>query len=527
MMLSKPGWKWMKSALLGALCSTVPVQVALAGWQKNVAIGGFSDVSIYTPATTSPIGHGRSLLIVLHGCTQAINNYDTAKLEGAAEENGMVIAVPDAAFKAGYNCWSYWQGAVSRTQGDYKNVIGLVQALTSDAARQIDPDQVYLAGLSSGATFAAQTACLAPELFAGVAPSAGPTIGTGVNGAVVNCEAVSPAQFKTRCEDYAGTAKRHLATQVAVVAHGDKDSIVSTCYNEQNANGFAHLYGTSKLSGTVTVTDDATHRATKHDWQDGRVAMLWLHGLPHAWSGGAGASGSFVGGQSINFASFLGRHFAVHNKRVDRNSGPVLSQVTATAVSGSSLEIRGVAVDAEGFVSKVTLTISRIDSGKPIQVEVLQTGVDEKNHFSVRSGSLADGLFQVVAVGIDDEQKAGDSVTVSQRVGSEPPPTAPVLSDVAVTTNGPCATVTGTVVDANQDPVTVSVAIPERHDRRVRHGQQLRGAPVLAGRRSPHRDRHRDRSRPAHRGCQHHVRDRCRRHGRLQPAHQRGPHHLG
>ena len=33
-----------------------------------------------------------------------------------------------------------------------------------------------------------------------------------------------------------------------------------------------------------------------------------------------------------------------------------------------------------------------------------------------------------------------------------------MLSNLAVTTNGPCATVTGTVVDANQDPVTVSVA---------------------------------------------------------------------
>ncbi len=458
MNLSKPCWTWMRSALLGALCSMIPVQVAFAGWQKNAAIGGFNAVNIYTPATTSPIGHGRSLLIVLHGCTQAISAFDTASLEDAAEESGMVIAVPDAMHKAGYNCWSYWEGTVARTQGDYKNLLGLVAALTSDAARQIDPDQVYISGLSSGATFAVQTACLAPEVFAGVAPSAGPSIGTGTNGAIGTCETVSPSQFQATCEDYAGAGKSHLATQIAVVAHGDKDTIVSTCYNEQNANGFAQLYGVAKLSGTQPLADDATHRATKHDWRDGRVAMLWLHGLSHAWSGGADASGSFVGGQSINFARFLGRHFAENNRRVDRNSGPVLSQVEATEVSASRLQVSGHAVDEEGAVSKVTVQLTRIDSGTPVQIATLETGVDANDQFSVLSGSLENGLYEVLAFGTDDEQKAGNGIAVTRRVGPLPPLTAPVLSNVAVTTNAQCATVTGTVVDANQDPVTVSVA---------------------------------------------------------------------
>ncbi|MGA9523150.1 MAG: PHB depolymerase family esterase [Myxococcaceae bacterium] len=458
MNLSKPCSKWLRSVLLGALCSIIPAEAAFAGWQKNVAIGGFNSVNIYTPTTTSPIGQGRSLLVVLHGCTQAISAFDKANLEAAADENGMVIAVPDAMNKAGFSCWSYWQGTVSRTQGDYKNLLGLVQALTRDAARQIDPDQVYITGLSSGSTFAVQTACLAPEVFAGVAPSAGPTIGTGVNGSIGSCETVTPTQFKNLCESYAGAARSHLATQLAVVAHGDKDTLVSNCYNEQSANGFAQLHGVSKLPGTRSVADDATHTATKHDWQDGRVAMLWLHGLSHAWSGGNGASGSFVGGQSINFASFLGRHFTQNNKRVDRNEGPVLSQVTATEVSGSRLEIRGTAVDEEGFVSKVTVTISRIDDGSPVQVATLETSVDEKDHFSVLSGSLANGLYQVVAFGTDNEQKSGESITLTRRVGPAPPPTAPALSSVAVESNGPCATVRGSVVDANQDPVTVSVA---------------------------------------------------------------------
>ena len=123
-------------------------------WQNNQSLGGFTKVNIYTPDSTSSIGQGKALMIVLHGCVQSVDAYLTANLESAAESHGMVIAVPDAMNKAGYSCWSYWQGTKSRTSGDYKNLISLATTLTGDSSRGIDPDQVYIAGLSSGAAFA-------------------------------------------------------------------------------------------------------------------------------------------------------------------------------------------------------------------------------------------------------------------------------------------------------------------------------------------------------------------------------------
>ncbi|WP_246068652.1 hypothetical protein ACONUD_07710 [Microbulbifer harenosus] len=65
-------------------------------WDQNVTLGGFNKVHVYTPDSTSPVGNGRSLLLILHGCTQSIDDYLKANLEMAAEEHGMVIAVPDA-----------------------------------------------------------------------------------------------------------------------------------------------------------------------------------------------------------------------------------------------------------------------------------------------------------------------------------------------------------------------------------------------------------------------------------------------
>lgn len=427
-------------------------------WQQNVSIGGFNNVHIYTPDSDSKIGHGKSLLILLHGCVQPINNYLTANLEQAAEAHGMVITVPDAMNKAGYSCWSYWQGAISRGSGDYKNLISLANTMSGDASRNIDPKQVYIAGLSSGGAMAAQTACMAPDIFAGVAPSAGPTIGTSSNGAITTCESVPVSTFKSRCEGYAGSYKSHLSTQVAAIGQGTADSTVNTCYNQQNADGFAAVYGVSQLSGSSNLSEGAGHTAQETLWSDNRISMLWFDGLDHSWSGGAGASGDYVRGNSINFATYLGKFFSANNLRVDRNAGPVLSNITAVD-SSSRLLITGIAIDREGSVSDITLNVYRLDSGSPLLVETLHSSASSiDGSFSTSTRVLIDGLYSVSAIATDNEGKLGDESSVTVRVGPEPTATAPQLSGISAAIAGQCTTVTGLVVDINQDLSSVIVS---------------------------------------------------------------------
>ena len=368
--------------------------------------------------------------------------------------------MPDAVNKAGFSCWSYWQGSINRNSGDYANLINLANTLSGDPSRGIDPDQVYISGLSSGAAFAAQTGCVAPDVFAGVAPSAGPTIGTSSGGALNTCEVVSPATFKSRCNSYAGSSyQSHFATQIAVVAHGTADTTVDTCYNQQNANGYANLYNVSQLSGTNTVSEGAGHTAQETLWQDDRVAMLWLDGLDHSWSGGAGASGSYVAGTSINFASYLADRFINQNLRVDRNQGPVVSGLGAIEGSGG-LIISGNAVDAEGSVSNVEITINLLDSGSPTLIQTINVNVDPgTGDFSAQSNALNDGLYEVSAQATDNENALGDAESMTIRVGPPPPNTAPSLSDISVSVSGQCADVSGTVIDVNQDLASVSVSV--------------------------------------------------------------------
>lgn len=306
----------LRHLLCTLLASTVFAADSLAGgWQENVAVGGFSKVHLYIPDSRSAIGDGRSLLILLHGCVQPIDNYLNANLEAAAEEFGMVIAVPDAEHKAGYNCWAYWEETREREHGDYRLLVQLAQSLAAAPERDIDPAQVYIAGLSSGATFAHTAACLAPDVFAGAAASAGPSIGTSPAGALGNCERADVAR---RCADYAGPYKEHFSTQIFAVAHGAKDSVVDPCYLEQNAAGMASLYGVDRSSDTKSLREgDATAELTL--WQQGRVGMLTMDEVGHSWSGGKGASGQHIDANGINLARALGRFFQENNRRASRH----------------------------------------------------------------------------------------------------------------------------------------------------------------------------------------------------------------
>lgn len=424
-------------------------------WQNNVSIGGFNKVHIYTPDSVSQIGQGKALMLVLHGCVQSIDAYKTAKLETAAEQYGMVIAVPDAMNKSGYSCWHYWDTTKSRTLKDYKNLISLANTLVADTARGIDANQVYIAGLSSGAAFANTTACLAPDVFAGMGISAGPSIGTSSNGALGPCET---ADVASRCNTYAGSYSSHFATQIASIAQGDADTTVNTCYNQQNASGMATVYGVSQLPGTQVISE-GTRSADQTLWADGRVSMLWLNGLDHSWSGGAGASGSYVGSASINYASYLGEYFKNNNKRVSRNQAPTLSNVI-TSSSQDWILVDGDAQDAETSVSSVNIEFKQLDtSSTALNV---QTQVDASGHFSLSQTGFADGLFSVSVSATDTEGATSSLTQTTQRVGPEPAATAPALQNISAQVNGQCAVVSGEVFDINNNLAQVQVSFAQQ-----------------------------------------------------------------
>jgi poly(hydroxyalkanoate) depolymerase family esterase len=292
------------TALTFALSGT-----AMAAW-KTESAGGFSQVHIYTPSkTASPIGSGRSLMIVLHGCTQSASAFKTAKLDAAADQYGMVIAAPEAQYKAGFLCWDYWNTVKSRTSRDYKNLIDLATTLKGRSDMNIDAAQVYIAGLSSGGAFAMQTGCLAPDVFAGMVLVGAPSAGTSSNGAFSHESSYS--QTAQRCKGYAGSYASHFDTQLTISAAGTSDFTVPQAYGPQNAKAMATIYGIS----INPVQVNAITKAKESLYAQNRVSQLELTGEGHAWPGGAGASGSYIGSASINLGVYAAKFLSENSVR--------------------------------------------------------------------------------------------------------------------------------------------------------------------------------------------------------------------
>ena len=308
-----------------ALCLSAASNAA--SWSTN-SLGGFSSVHIYNPTTESPVGTGKSLLIVLHGCTQSIDAFKTANLEDAADEYGMIVAVPDAMNKAGFSCWSYWQGTKSRSSGDYKNVIDLATAIRDNASYDVDAAQVYVAGLSSGGAFAMTVGCLAPDIFAGMGLDAAPSTGTSSNGAF-SLEG-SPSSVAASCQSYAGSYASYFDTQITNTAYGTSDYTVPQGYGPQNADAMAIIYGVSKLSGTNAVQGISGAQETMYT--DGRISMVSMSGVGHAWPGGSGASGSYIDGSSINYGKYLAKYFSENNPRLGPPPPVHQAEITDAAV---------------------------------------------------------------------------------------------------------------------------------------------------------------------------------------------------
>ncbi len=404
---------------VAAMTFSLAANAGNGSWSTE-SIGGFNSVSMYTPSTASPVGNGKSLMIVLHGCTQSYTAFTTANLEDAAEQYGMVIASPDAMNKAGYSCWSYWQGTISRSSGDYKNVITLAENLRDDSSYDIDPAQIYVAGLSSGGAYAMTVGCLAPDIFAGMGLDAAPSTGTSSNGAF-SLESNASATA-SRCQSYAGSYASYFDTQMTNTAYGTGDYTVPQGYGPQNANAMASIYGVTKESAQSVTQDGVTF--TETPYTDGRVSMIELSGVAHAWPGGSGASGSYIDSSSINYGIYLAKYFSENNPRlgpVNEYEASIKNADVTAPLDGNSATITATVELQEA--STLTSIVVKVDNDSRT---VTTTSINEV--FSVSVGAHTASI--TVTVQGDDGEVY---VTTEDLDFNNAVPECPVLDEVTAT----------------------------------------------------------------------------------------------
>lgn len=130
----------------------------------------------YLPAS---LGAGAPLVVVLHGCTQSASSYNRgAGWTSAADRHGFALLFPEQQRANNANlCFNWFSPAdAGRGGGEALSIVQMVQHLC--AVHALDPQRVYVTGLSAGGAMTAAMLATYPEVFAGGAVIAGLPFGT-------------------------------------------------------------------------------------------------------------------------------------------------------------------------------------------------------------------------------------------------------------------------------------------------------------------------------------------------------------
>lgn len=206
--------------------------------------GGLS-AHVHAP-TDLPRGSG--MVVALHGCTQKAAEYDRGTGWSAmADVHGFVVLLPEQrrANNPGL-CFNWFSPEDARRDvGEALSIAQMVQAAIRNF--DLDPDRVFITGLSAGGAMTSVMLATYPELFAGGGVIAGLPFGV----ARTVSEAFERMRGHGLPADPAATASVRAATghkgswPILTVFHGDADATVDVLNAEALVRQWLGLHGRS------------------------------------------------------------------------------------------------------------------------------------------------------------------------------------------------------------------------------------------------------------------------------------------
>jgi poly(hydroxyalkanoate) depolymerase family esterase len=213
---------------------------ALAGWA-------------FVPPALPP---GAPLVVVLHGCTQNAALYDHGSGWSAlAADAGFALLYPEQTRQNNPNLCFNWFAPedVTRGQGEVESIRQLIAAMV--AVHDLDPDRVFIAGLSAGGAMTAAMLATHPEVFAGGAIVAGIAhgIATSVNEGLERMRGAGLPDADT-VAGLVRSASPHPGPWPRLsVWQGSADDRVDAANAETIAHGWAALHGLGAPHGDVVA----------------------------------------------------------------------------------------------------------------------------------------------------------------------------------------------------------------------------------------------------------------------------------
>lgn len=268
---------------------------------------------VYTPANYQ-VGTAVPLIVMLHGCTQTPTDFAAGtQMNTLADQQQFIVVYPQQT--STYNslsCWNWFQTAdQARGSGEPAIIAGIVQTVEQTTSQwTIDPNRVYVAGMSAGAAMAVIMAATYPDIFAAMGSESGLEYQAATSEtAATTAESQggpSPTQQGQAAYNAMGSAARVVPT---IVFQGQSDYTVYPVNGDQIVQQWMetdHLasngsYNASFSSPTTTtngqVSGSGGHSYTVQTWNDNNsreIEEYWkINGMGHAWSGGS-SSGSYT-----------------------------------------------------------------------------------------------------------------------------------------------------------------------------------------------------------------------------------------
>src|ERR1700722_13336185 len=252
---------------------------------------------LYLP-TGSSRRDSMPLAVMLHGCNQDPLSFAAGtRMNMLAEEYGCAVLYPEQSRHSNaLRCWNWFEPPSLAGQGEAALLARLIDQVTQ--RRPIDPQRVYVVGMSAGGAMACLLAVRHSRLFAACAIHSGVMYGAASSPAQALAamrDGPSPTSIE-RARQLVCDASESAVTVPTLVIHGDRDRTV----NPVNADQIiAQLKARVEeiidpSDGPLSATDERRIESGGYAYrqqdstQQGEIVLrkIVVEGLGHAWSGG-------------------------------------------------------------------------------------------------------------------------------------------------------------------------------------------------------------------------------------------------
>lgn len=246
------------------------------------------------------------LVVVLHGCKQdAADIAKGTRFNALADEGRFIVLYPEteAALTNPYGCWLWWRpDHQRRNSGEPQLIVQMVELLKNRV--KIDPDRVYVTGISSGGAMSTILASVYPDVFAAAGVHSGMAYGAASSAVcglgVMRHGFADPQGHGDLAYHHQGDRHRMVP---AILFQGTGDSVVSRVNTDQLVEQLAQMNDLADdgdgqnesfddaVDDTETARVDGGYEYAVYKYRDNidRVVLqkVLVDRLEHAWSGGS------------------------------------------------------------------------------------------------------------------------------------------------------------------------------------------------------------------------------------------------